>query len=73
MARAAKGAPTKLNLWVLAKLFPVGTDSIEAYVMRVDAPHMRRCLEAGLVVSEAKRLTLTPAGRAALGRAPVEA
>lgn len=43
------GTPTKLNLWVLAKLFGADTE-IENRISSVDAPHVRRCLKAGLVV-----------------------
>lgn len=76
MARAAAGTPTALNLWAMGDLFrkargDVGGEvpsSISNALDVVDAPHIRRCLRAGLltVSADRKRLELTESGRLAL-------
>lgn len=66
--RAPKGTPTGTNLFALGSLFPVGTDVIANRVESTSAPHIRRCMNAGLVVPSHDRasLLLTDEGRAAL-------
>lgn len=66
MSRPAKGTPTSLNLWVLRKLFAAGRTELANALEVTDLPHMRRCMQAGLVVPAvvegARVLRLTPAG-----------
>lgn len=59
--RPPKGTPTSLNLSALADLFGTAT-SVPNAVTAVDAPHIRRCLKAGLVTGTRQALTLTPEG-----------
>lgn len=59
------GEPTTLNLWVLKRLFGAA-DSIPNRVNKVDAPHVRRCLNAGLAIATIDTLALTEKGKAAL-------
>jgi len=70
--RAPKGTPTSLNVWVMAKMFygggRVGRTEIYNMIGPTDAPHLRRCFDAGYIELSAdkKRLKLTPAGVAAI-------
>jgi len=67
--RPPAGTPTSLNLWVLGKLF--GTENVvQNRIEATSVEHVRRCLKAGLiaVTDSGKTLTLTAAGRTALGR-----
>ena len=56
---------TQLNVWVLAHTFK-NTERVSGRVSSVDAPHLRRCLQAGLMSAEGNELVLTEAGKAAL-------
>lgn len=58
---------TDTNLFALNKLFN-GAESIPNRVHAVDAPHIRRCYEAGYVIGTRTELTLTDAGKAALAK-----
>lgn len=66
MARAAKGVPTALNIFALASV--VAENGIAADrtfpngIAVVDAPHIRRCIKAGLVETTGRALKLTDAG-----------
>lgn len=62
-----KGTPTDLNLSVLRWHFGTADEAPNA-IERVSAPHMRRCLKAGLFEVRGRVLVLTDAGRKALGR-----
>lgn len=64
--RAAKGTPTSTNLFVLRKLTERGTKEIPSRLHAVDAPHIRRCFEAGL-------LEQTPAGMLKITASGLEA
>jgi len=64
MART-KGTTTSLNLWVLAQVFGPET-SVPNQLAPTDAPHIRRCLKAGLLTADRTTLTLTRGGRKAL-------
>lgn len=48
-ARAPKGAPTSLNVWVMFKSLEKGGGLISDRVESVDLIHLRRCLEAGFL------------------------
>lgn len=63
--KAPKGAPTSLNLSVLAKLMG-GAAECPNEMGAPDVPHMRRCFKAGLVTVDGRTLRLTVAGREAL-------
>jgi hypothetical protein len=65
--RPVKGTPTRTNIFCLVDLFK-GADSVANRVDNLSAPHIRRCLAAGLceVTDGGKSLTLTDAGRAAV-------
>lgn len=67
MARAKKGTPTSLNLWSLAQHFGMSVTATNK-VEPTSAPHIRRCLKAGLVTVSAdkKSLVLTDAGLVAM-------
>ncbi len=53
---------TEINVWVLAQLMKGARETYNG-VARVDAPHIRRCVEAGLVVVQGRyTLSLTDAG-----------
>lgn len=60
---------TKLNLLVLAQTFPTDARQVPARAPRTDAPHLRRCLVAGLIEVRGGFITLTDAGAKALGKA----
>ncbi len=65
MSLRKKGAPTGLNLWVLKRFF--GGELVRPNAMdATDAPHLRRCLKAGLCAVEGDSLTLTAEGREAV-------
>jgi hypothetical protein len=63
--RPPKGTPTDLNLWVLDRLFGDRT-RVSNQVEPTSAPHLRRCLRAGLLDVDGAELVLTDAGIAAL-------
>lgn len=48
-ARAPKGTPTSLNIWVMFKSLEKGGGVISDRVESVDLSHLRRCLEAGFL------------------------
>lgn len=48
-ARAPKGAPTSLNIWVMFKSLEKGGGVISDRVESVDLIHLRRCLAAGFL------------------------
>ena len=66
-ARKPKGAPTSLNLWCLKQHFNGAAEAPSA-VDATEAPHLRRCLRAGLCTVDRARglLILTDAGAAAI-------
>lgn len=65
--RKPAGTPTETNLFVLREATADGTRDVPASVPSVDAPHLRRCLAAGLLApTEGRALRLTDAGRVAL-------
>lgn len=70
--RAPKGTPTPLNVHVMAKMFygggRIGRTEIYNMIGPTDAPHLRRCFDAGYITlsDDKKRLRLTPAGAAAI-------
>ena len=60
---------THTNLFALSEAFPVGTTSIGNRVPSTDAPHLSRCMKAGLLrvdASDVTRLVLTADGVAAV-------
>lgn len=63
MARPPKGTPTDTNLWALAHVFGDRRE-VPNQLEKTDVPHIRRCLDAGLLTVDRARkvLTLTPAG-----------
>lgn len=68
--RAKKGTPTGTNVFVLAKTFQ---HSIFA-PLRADAtaaPHLKRCLAAGLCEVDGNSLRLTPEGMRAIAENPI--
>lgn len=57
---------TELNVWVLARI-SMGRETFANQIEAVSAPHMRRCMKAGLVeVVDRTTLRLTAAGFDAL-------
>jgi hypothetical protein len=48
-ARAAKGAPTSLNIWTMFDSLEKGDGVISDRVPPTDLPHLRRCLQAGFL------------------------
>jgi hypothetical protein len=52
---------TRLNLSVLARTFKTA-DRVSAHVSPADAPHLVRCMRAGLLRAEGSELILTDAG-----------
>jgi hypothetical protein len=70
--RRAKGTPTPLNVWVMAKMFygggRIGRTEIYNMIAPTEAPHMKRVLDAGFIElsSDRRLLRLTPAGVAAI-------
>ena len=62
--RAPKGTPTRVNVYAMAQHF-AGADRATNRVDAVSAPHLRRCIAAGLVRVEGRELVLTEAGQAA--------
>lgn len=60
-----KGDPTDINMYVLSEYFGPN-ERIPNQMEATAAPHLRRCLKAGLLVPEGKELVLTPAGVEAL-------
>jgi hypothetical protein len=68
---AAKGDPTGTNLYVLKQYFEQADEIPNGALKPVDVPHMRRCLQTGLIEVVGGRgvvLRLTKSGRQALGR-----
>lgn len=65
--RPPKGTPTDLNLSVLADVFADGPEAANQ-IAPTDAPHLRRCIKAGLVTVAGRTLRLTDSGRDALYR-----
>jgi len=65
--RPPKGTPTRTNIFAMVSMFD-GANSVANRVDSVSAPHIRRCLAAGLVevTDGGKTLTLTDAGRKAI-------
>jgi hypothetical protein len=64
--RSPKGAPTSLNVWVLGKV-AAGRREFPNRIEPTSAPHLRRCLRAGLVELAGRRtLRLTEAGLVAV-------
>lgn len=63
-----KGQPTSLNVFALRQLFGA-THRVSARVSAVVAPHICRCLDAGLVAVDGRDLVLTPAGLEATSEA----
>jgi hypothetical protein len=61
--RAPKGTPTRLNVWALGQVAN-GRRTFPNAFEATDAPHLRRCLAAGLLEVAADRtsLRLTDAG-----------
>lgn len=65
----AKGAITAVNLYALGRMFGETAEAGARAPNQVDptsAPHLRRCLKAGLLEVDKHELVLTPAGAAAL-------
>jgi len=68
----AKGVPTRLNLYVLARELKEQGGVIRR-VPAASVPHIRRCIDAGLLESSGERVgngwawRLTPKGEAAVG------
>lgn len=56
---------TDLNVWALAQLAK-GRTEFPNQIHAVDAPHIRRCLKAGLIHVVGSNLRLTPAGEIAV-------
>ena len=48
-ARAPKGTPTGLNIWVMFKSLEKGGGVISDRVEPTDLSHLRKCLEAGFL------------------------
>lgn len=48
-ARAARGAPTSLNIWTMFDSLERGGGVISDRVPPTDLPHLRRCLQAGFL------------------------
>ena len=67
MSKKPKGTPTALNLWVLGEMF-AGVDRVPNKVTSARAPHVRRLLAAGRLTADRDFLTLTDAGKRALGQ-----
>ena len=67
MTRAAKGTPTALNVWSLARVFG-DADRVPNAVEPTRARALRRCLDAGLVIVDGSSLALTAAGRDAVAK-----
>lgn len=65
LGAAPKGTPTDLNIYVLREVFG-GQLEVSNQLKPTNVPHMRRCLEAGLVEVDGKKLLLTAAGQAVL-------
>jgi hypothetical protein len=64
-ARAPAGTPTKLNVWVLGNLAD-GRREFPNKFGASDAPHLRRCRDAGFVEVSGGTLRLTCSGIAAV-------
>lgn len=61
--------PTDLNLWVLAQTFaPNGVlhTRVQNRLRPTELPHLRRCMQAGLLRPDGADLALTPEGEAAV-------
>lgn len=64
--RAPKGTPTALNISALGKM-AMGRREFPNQIASTDAPHLRRCLKAGLLeVVDRSTLRVTDAGVAAV-------
>jgi len=61
-ARAPKGTPTSLNIWVMFKSLEKGGGVISDRVESVDLIHLRRCLEAGFLERGTSGFVPTPKG-----------
>jgi hypothetical protein len=66
-----KGTPTHTNLYALASI-AAGRERFSRRIARVDAPHVRRCIAAGLLEIDGADLVLTPAGIAAVNLTAAE-
>lgn len=68
--RAPKGAPTDTNLFALTELVlrHGGRSHFSNRVDGVDAPHIKRCLAAGLLEVIGRELVLTPRGTEIVSR-----
>lgn len=63
--KRTKITPTRLNLDVLVQTFGV-LDRVPNQLPKSRIPHLRRCMEAGLLAPQGRtHLALTPEGRAA--------
>lgn len=64
MVTTAKGTPTHTNIYCLVGAMGLN-DRASARVPSTDAPHIRRCIKAGLAEVIGQELILTDAGKTA--------
>lgn len=70
MARKPKGTPTSLNVFALGRVAN-GRREFPSRVASTSAPHVRRCISAGLVEVAGGVLRLTETGIAAINAHPL--
>jgi len=67
MAKRTKGTPTDTNLHVLESAFRGGVEEIGPRMEVTAVPHLRRCVDAGLLEATPRGTArLTDAGRQAI-------